>query len=58
MSAIKCELEDRIMELAEEGGYDFDDLMEQYWDYVRECRKDGEPIDWDYFAGVTKEQDW
>lgn len=58
MSMVKRCLEDRICKLAEASGYDDEELMDLWFDYVDECHKDGESVDWDYFAGVTMEHDW
>lgn len=58
MSMVKCYLEDRICKLAEASGYDEEELMDRWFDYCDERQADGEPVDWDYFAGVTMERDW
>ncbi len=57
MSMVKRALEDRISRLAEASGYDEEELMDRWFDYVDECHGDGEPINWGYFAGVTMERD-
>lgn len=58
MSMVKRSLENRICKLAEASGYDEEELMDMWFDYVDERHEDGEPIDWGYFAGVTMEHDW
>lgn len=58
MSMVKRNLENRICKLAEASGYDEEELMAMWFDYVDECHEDGESADWNYFAGVTMEHDW
>lgn len=53
MSMIKICIEKTIAALAEITGYDFDYLMDLW---IEECEEgDG---DFEYFLGVTLEQDW
>lgn len=49
-----CEIE----LLARMSGYDVEELMDIYFQYVDECREAGEPLDWGFFIGVTMERDW
>jgi hypothetical protein len=49
-----CEIE----LLARMSGYDVEELMDIYFQYVDECQEAGEPCNWDYFIGVTMERDW
>lgn len=49
-----CEIE----LLARMSGYDVEELMDIYFQYVDECQEAGESCNWDYFIGVTMERDW
>ena len=52
MGKIKQYFEERIVTLAELTGYNFGFLMDRW---LEVCEDDG---DWNYFVGVTLEQDW
>lgn len=47
-----------IEDLAEESGYDMEELLEHFYAYADSCHEDGEPVDWSYFEDVTMEHDW
>ena len=53
MSLFKDYIYDFIEDLARKTKYSFDYLMELFWDMADE----GE-IDFEYFKGVTLEEDW
>lgn len=58
MGRVKEILYDRIYRLAEASGYDEENLMELWFDYVEECYSDGDSPSWAYFRDVTMERDW
>ena len=58
MARVKDMLIGMIEDLSAQSGYDEEWLMERWVDHCHECAEDGEPVDWDYFAGVTLERDW
>lgn len=53
MARVKDMLIERIEELSDESGYDFEELMELWFDYCDECQDDGKETSWEYFAAMT-----
>lgn len=58
MARMKDMLAREIELLARMSGYDSEELMDIYFQYVDECQEAGEPRNWDYFIGVTMDRDW
>nr|DAF58355.1 MAG TPA: hypothetical protein [Myoviridae sp. ct6eX13] len=58
MERMKAMLFRAIELLARMSGYDSEELMDIYFQYVDECQEAGEPCNWDYFVDVTMERDW
>ena len=54
MSAIKRYIEEKVTEIADASGYEWDFIM----DMAMEFFEDEGYIDWDYIEGVSMEHDW
>lgn len=58
MSRMKDFLIGRIERLCAQSGYEFEFLMNLFYDYCDECAEAGEALDWNHFRRVTLERDW
>lgn len=50
--------EDKVRKVAEETGYDFDDLWPIWTEELMEENGKSEEEKWDYFVCVSHEHDW
>ena len=58
MSKFKRWLDDYIYDLSTKSRYNFFELMDIWRAYEREMYEAGEDVDFNYFTGVTLENDW